>query len=271
MANSLQRLVTGGKDVRFAANGRTRIAYGTPLGFWLFNRFSGESSAAAYKRCVRNRIIGAANKPEDHILIGAPVVDPAGGSWRWTAADALVLSLYDIGDFTVYAVARSQYATLGSTAPERAHIAGTFGNTANKGASMVFNSMSQVRGITYQNPTTPEIKTHDVNVPTASVDKWRIYRGYFASSSMRLKNCSLDSTDDEPTATALPDGRILGPQPFSIGARMEGNVVSPNYVGHCDIAALLIMSGAIGTADETPIINQMRAQLKLAGIIEMSA
>lgn len=272
MANSLQRLVVGGKDIRFAPNGQTRFDAGiTVRGFWLFNQAPGESAGDTRRRCAWNRAPGARNAPEDRVIIGAPT--PFSNYWRFTSADALRTQFAELTDTTILVIARSQYATLGSTTAERAHMAGFFGNTQNRGTSLVFNTMSVVRGLTYQNPGTPALApVADLTMPSNTLDKWRIYRLWTSTSAIRLKNISGDSTTNEPSSISLPDDKVNGLQNFSIGARLENGVPSASYTAHCDIAGVVLLSGAVGSgADETALSVRLRNQMQLAGLTELSA
>lgn len=270
MTNTLQRLVLGGNDVRKAANGDTVIdAEVDVLGFWLFNKKTGEADADAIRRCSRNRAVGARNYPEDRVVIGTPTVFD--DCFRFPSTAAIRTQISEPTEWTMYAVARSTYATMGSTSNERAQIGGWFGNTTNHGSSMIFQSMTVVRGITYQNAGTPAIATADLTVPASSINKWRIYRMWGAASSMRLKNESGDSVSNEPTATSLPDTKINGVQKFAVGARLESGAPS-TYIGHCDIAALLLVETAIGPGStETAIVTQLRNQLSLTALSELAA
>nr|WP_298102210.1 hypothetical protein [uncultured Shinella sp.] len=269
MTNTLQRFVAGGRDIRKSRFAEMKMAAAgvEPMGAWLFNRGDADD-VMARRMFSRNRIIGARNAPEDRLVIGAPQVfdDYA----RFGPGDAILTRISEPLEWTMYAIARSTYPTMGATTNERAQIGGWFGNTANRGSSLIFQSMTALRGITYQNPTTPVLVPADLNVPTSSINKWRVYRMWGADTGIRLKNISGDSATNEPVATPIVGGKAAGRQRFAIGCRLESGVPG-SYVGHCDIAGLLLFKGAIGPgAVETAIYAQLGKQIEQLAFTELS-
>lgn len=197
-------------------------------GAWFFNKFSGEADADAKVRCSYNWAPGAANGQAARTWNAGPV-EPTFFTDYATIPNLSGLKTglpdFGAGGGCVFALARCDFATVGSPTTSRANICGAQGNAgATRGWGMQFaaSSTGTCRATDYATaaPTTPV--NNQLTTAANDLNKWRLFFGRTGTALKMTNVAPADGSAPDPVESPLASGRVLGTLNFVVGGYPTG-------------------------------------------------
>lgn len=268
----VQNVIIGKPDLQYAHPGiitPAALAANFKIGL-LFNKKSGESQADAAQRGSYNKAPNAPNGSIDRQWPGGlPTFNTAYARFREDAPLLTNIADWGTGGGCFFIVARTLDTTVGATSADRAHIVGSYGDSADFGMNLEFSAWStgQARAIDYN--AASSIQTNTVVTAATDLGKWRIWyaeSGRVSGSDALLAAMNLtgDGSAPDPTDTTLTGGRKAGTQTITVGGRIGSVVYTPAV--HKDISLVFGFNALPSSDQRLAIAAQIAAIAALQGI-----